>query len=197
MKTRASKIRKVVSWVVLSLLAVFWVLYYFNPGNRFRIELNNHALVSTEVTGETEHIIGYGIDVEKAEGIYKSVQRFFSADYTNPKVKIYLANTIKQDTKSIGKFYTGIYYLGINLHKLAGTDIIIYNGEDWVLFHELVHLFFNNMKRAHRNEALAQVSTKFVQLQFKNQQLQKACNEIYQKYRARIFSEILKKNQTT
>lgn len=195
MKTKVSKKRKVISWIILTLLVGYYVLYYFNPGKRFRVELNDHLLVSTEVTGETEHIIGYGIDVEKAEAIYKSVQRFLSAKYANPRVKIYLANTLDNNTNSIGYLYTGVHYTGINLHKPIGTDIIIYNGEDWILFHELVHLFFNSMKREHRTEALAQTSTKLVQLRFKNQELQKACNEIYQKYRARILSEIFQKSQ--
>lgn len=191
------KLRKIITRVILIGLLIYSSLLYFNPGKRFRIEVNDHNLVSTKVTEETEHIIAYGADAETAEEMYKSIRRLFSANKVNHKVRIYLAIPLEGKGKAIGKFPNGTYYVGLNLDKLIGKDIIIYNGEEWVLFHELVHFFYNHIKKAHSNEALAQFTTNFVKLNTKYELLQGAYNEIYTKYRARILSEIYETNQVS
>ena len=188
------KLRKIITRVILVVLFCYSILLYMNPGKRFRIELKDHNLVSTKVTQETEHIISYAADAEMAEQMYGVLKKFFSADKVNGKVRIYLAKALNDPPLAIGKFYNGTYYAGVNLDKLVGKDIIIYNGEEWVLFHELVHFFYNHMKNAHNNEAMAQVTTSLFKLQTEHKSLEGAYNEIYAKYRARILSEIYETN---
>lgn len=189
------KLRKIITRVILVGLLGYSLLFYINPGKRFRVELKDHNLVSTEITKETEHIIAYGADAETAEQMYQVLKKFFSANKVNNKVKIYLAIPLEDDVRVIGKFYNNVYYVGIHLGTLIGKDTIIYNGEEWVLFHELVHFFYSHMKKTHNNEAMAQVTTSFFQLQVKHQSLEGAYNEIYARYKSRVLSEIYETNQ--
>jgi len=188
------KLRKIVIRVILVILFCYSILLYINPGKRFRIELKDYNLVSTKVTQETDHIISYAADAETAEQMYGVLKKFFSADKVNSKVRIYLAETLDDPPTAIGKFYNGRYHAGVNLDKLIGKDIIIYNGDEWVLFHELVHFFYNHMRNAHNNEAMAQITTNLFQLQTKHKSLKEAYNEIDTKYRAGIISEIYETN---
>lgn len=132
-----------------------------NPNQIYRLNLDQHNIVSFE-SQQTEHIIGYGIDINNAEALYKFLQAFFEVYYVDEKVKIYKANpkwgTAIEHNGIVP--YDGIYRESI----FFGPDVIIYNGDDLTLLHELSHFFYHHMKRSHRDELFARLTAGFHQL---------------------------------
>jgi hypothetical protein len=163
---------------------------YINPYQLFRLDLDQHNIVSTE-RQETAHIVGYGIDVNIAEAMYLSLRQLFNASYINKKVYIYKAYP-KWDSGQVGEdtFNHIKYYGAYQRNFITKQDTIIYNGENVVLLHELCHFFFNNMNNYHRDELFARMSEGFVLLI--NQQME--FTKLIQKLQLEIRKEAATSN---
>ena len=62
----------------------------------------------------------------------------------------------KYGNEAIGKLDDGTYFIGI--YRQSNTfrkDVIVYNGQDLVLIHELAHFFDAHMKQNDRAEDFA------------------------------------------
>lgn len=132
-----------------------------NPYQDFGIDLSYHDIVTYEPT-EGEHVIAYGVDIEKAEQFYLFIRDFLGAAYVGEKVKIYrahpkFANGAIGNKSRIGE-YVGIYRKSL----VYGEDIIVYNGDDTTLLHELSHFFYNHMRGYHKDEAFAQLTERYI-----------------------------------
>jgi len=127
----------------LAIACIYWGLYTWNPGCAYRIDLNKFEFKSTQKT-ESAHIIAYGVPASEIEPYYLALRSFFEAYYVNKKVKVYKA--IPDHNGIIGSM-GGMSFLGIyRKSKFFGTDVIVYNGEELVLIHELTHFFYYRMK---------------------------------------------------
>lgn len=152
-----------VSLVVFSLLLS--VSYYLNPGQLFKLNLDQHNIISTEAE-VTYHTVAYGVSGEKTEQAYLLVQKAFGAEYVRNKVHIYVARP-KYPAGQIGEdTINNIRYYGVFKRNFPfGKDVIIYDGNDFVLLHELAHFFYSHMKQHHRDEIFATMFQDLAQMQ--------------------------------
>jgi hypothetical protein len=167
------------------------VAVWINPKEIFHLDLTKYDLVS-ETKKESAHIIGYGVDINKAERVYQFLRNRFGAQYVNDKVIIYQAKPMDGpfDT-AIGQI-GGYYFNGTYREKfLFGYDIIVYNGKDSTLIHELTHFFFHHMKLRQSDELFAQINVDLLELQQEHMSLARMCQAV-----AQAFSEHLKENDT-
>ena len=141
--------------VFLTLIAcAFGVMVYNNPGQLFRLDLQRYQLVSM-VPSASEHIRGYGVDVQEVEQAYILLRKFLAVSNINRIVYVYRANPVSSDG-AIGTLpvrYVGVY----KQDAITGRDVIIYNGMSSVLYHELTHFFFEHTSKVQNSEICAQL----------------------------------------
>lgn len=148
-------------------LAVFLPFYsiaaYVNPGQCFRLDLTTLDLITTIDSEESNHIVGYGVDIKKAESFYMGLRTMLGATYVNRKVYIYRANPKYPDGQIGEEAIHGIKYYGAyKKDVITGRDVIVYNGSDETLTHELVHFFYNHMNSTHADEDFAYITTAYL-----------------------------------
>lgn len=162
---------KLLCLALVVFLPFYGVLSFINPGQWFRLDLNTLDISSTE-RQESYHVVGYGVDIEKAEGYYTGLKNMLGANYVNRKVYIYRANP-KYSDGQIGKeaIYGIRYYGAYKQDVITGRDVIVYDGNDSTLIHELTHFFYNHMNRTHQDEAFAYINTAYINLLNSQQQL--------------------------
>jgi len=158
------RLPKLLCWSLLIFLPFYGLAGYLNPWQWFRLDLSQLDLTSTEKQ-ESYHVIGYGVDIERAETFYVNLRTMLGATYVNRKVYIYRANPQYGDGQIGEEPFNGLRYYGAYKQDvITGRDVIVYNGTDETLVHELVHFFYNHMKRAHADEVFAYLTTAYVQV---------------------------------
>lgn len=120
---------------------------FFPKFDNFNIDKNCNITYS-------KHIEACGIDAEFVENYYIALQAFLGATSINEKVKIYVAKT--GENGSIG-FAGGVEVVGVYYNIFFKPDVVIFDGQESVLIHELTHVFFRHMKMPHKDEAFAQI----------------------------------------
>jgi hypothetical protein len=140
---------------ILSILFGVWAAFiYVNPNFSMRMDLSVFSINTHSIT-ESQHTVAYGVDAKHTEKMYTAVRAYLGVLYVNDKVKIYLAQP-KYSNGAIGQLSNGLLFIGI--YRQSATfrkDVIVYNGEDLVLIHELAHFFDAHMKSNDRAEDFA------------------------------------------
>lgn len=141
--------------------AIFGSAMVANPLQLFRIDINSLDTISIEEQ-KSKHVVSYGVDPLKVEDYYKTFQIFFNAKNINATVYVYACKP-QFPKGQIGKDpLTGVLYYGaFKTNVPDGKDIIVYNGDDTILIHEMVHFFFRHMNRYDQSEMLAQLTVKY------------------------------------
>jgi hypothetical protein len=142
-----------------------------------RLPLANFELVSS-IPQKGTYVESYGVDVKFAESAYWNVRSFLGADSIVTPVKIYVAKP---------RIYTGIGYLhGVLVNGLYLNDTLVYNGDLFILIHELAHHFYAHMQPHLQKETYAKLVEMYFRLAETNKNLNKQIYELQELLKDRV-----------
>lgn len=106
----------------------------------------------------SKHVVGYGVDIQEVEQAYVQLQAFLAMPNINRVVYVYRAIPIANDGAIGTIVIPDVRYVGVyKQNAITGQDVIIYNGDIIVLYHELAHFFFAHAKTYQNSELFAQL----------------------------------------
>lgn len=124
------------------------------------------------------HVESYGVASGFAESAYWNVRSFLGADSIVTPVKIYVAKP---------RVSTGIGYVqGILVNGLYLNDTLVYNGDIFILIHELAHHFYTHMQPQLQKETYAKLVEMYFRLAETNKNLNKQIYELHELLKDRV-----------
>ena len=146
------------------------------PLYTFGINLNDFKIVKYPKTVSV-HVTAYGVPAETVEFYYTSIRSFLACSEINNHVTVYL---VKPDfDRSIGSILGHKIYGAFRKSYTGREDIIIYNGNDEVLSHEMSHFFYSHMNNSERDEDFAQLVTRVAEYNIERLKLVDLVSKLY------------------
>ena len=159
------KWKKVIRILVASSLLVATVyvgyLVYTNKNHEYHLDKSKFAVDQNCEITVSEHIIACGLEAEDAERLYAFVWQMLGLRPVPVKIELY---KIKPNSFGAIGYLGGAPINGLYRPGKVFNDVIMYNGNVYVLIHEFAHYFFEHSNFSQRTEMFAQAIENLVML---------------------------------